>query len=155
LTKGALLISDRGTFSLEHVARLRRHDCYALCSAPWGDYQRLYDEHADTLKWQQASFLSREQQRRRATATALPLEHYELAVLRHTLTDPQTNRPIPCRVLFVYSTADATICRETRRKDIEKLRAGLGQIAATVARGHARTTQESVTRRVVELFGRR
>src|SRR5262249_53668066 len=52
-------------------------------------------------------------------------EDYNLAVLRHTLTDPETGRPIPCRVIFVYSSADAAICRQTREQDIERLR-GLG-----------------------------
>jgi hypothetical protein len=155
LARGSLLVSDRGTFSVEHVARLHRHGCHVLCSAPWADYQRLYDEHAGRLCWRRASFLSLEQQRRRQTGSSLPREHYDLAVVRHTLTDPETGRPIPCRVLFVYSSADAAIGRQTRENDIARLRAGLEQIAQTVARGHARTTPASITRRVVELFGRR
>jgi hypothetical protein len=155
LTRGSLLISDRGTFSVEHVARLNRHDCQVLCSAPWADFQTLYDEHASRLHWQRASFLSREQQRRRETGSSLPLEYYELAVLRHTLSDPQTQQPIPCRVIFVFSSADAAVCRRTREQDIHRLQQGLEQIAATVARGHPRTTQASIARRVTELFGRR
>jgi transposase len=155
LRRGSLLISDRGTYSLEHVARLHRHDCQVLCAAPWADYQALYDQHAAALSWQTASFLSREQQRRRDTGSSLPLEHYELAVLRHTLTDPQSNQPIPCRVLFAYSSADAAICRQTRERDIERLRVGLEQVAATVARGSARTTQASISRRISKLFGQR
>jgi transposase len=155
LTRGCLLISDRGTFSVEHVARLYRHDCQVLCSAPWADFQALYDEQAARLSWQRASFLSREQQRRRDTGSSLPWEHYDLAVLRHTLVDPQTQEPIPCRVIFVNSSADAAICRRTREEDIQRLQRGLEQIAATVARGHPRTTQASIARRVTELFGRR
>jgi transposase len=155
LSPGALLVSDRGTFSVEHVARLHRHGCHVLCSAPWADYQALYDAHAARLTWRRASFLSLEQQRRREAGSALPREHYDLAVLRHTLTDPETGRPIPCRVIFVSSSADAAICRQTREQDIERLRAGLEEIAASVARGHPRTTQASVARRVAELFGRR
>src|SRR5262249_6166750 len=148
-------ISDRGTYSVEHVARLHRHGCHVLCAAPWADYQALYDEHAAALSWRPASFLSREQQRRRGSASSLPLEHYELAVQRHTLIDPQTQQPIPCRVLFVYSSADAAICRQTRERDIERLRTGLEAIAASVRRGHPRTTQATIARRVTELFGRR
>jgi len=155
LQRGSLLISDRGTYSLEHVARLHRHDCQVLCAAPWADYQALYDQHAAALRWQTASFLSREQQRRRETGSSLPLEHYELAVLRHTLTDPQSNQAIPCRVIFAYSSADAAICRQTREQDIERLRAGLAQVAATVARGSTRTTQASISRRISKLFGQR
>jgi Domain of unknown function (DUF4277) len=155
LAPGALLVSDRGTFSVEHVARLHRHGCHVLCAAPWADYQALYDEHAAQLHWQRASFLSVEQRRRRQIGSSLPLEHYDLAVVRHTLTDPTTAQPIPCRVLFVYSSADAAICRQTREQDVERLRTGLEQIAASVARGHPKTTQASIARRVAELFGRR
>jgi transposase len=155
LSPGALLVSDRGTFSVEHVARLHRHGCHALCSAPWADYQALYDEWATRLNWQRASFLSLEQQRRRETGSALPLEHYDLAVVRHTLTDPETGQAIPCRVIFVFSSADAAICRRTREQDIERLRVGLEAIATSVARGHPKTTQASISRRVAELFGRR
>jgi transposase len=155
LSSEALLVSDRGTFSVEHVARLHRHGCHVLCSAPWADYRTLYDAHAARLHWQRASFLSVEQQRRRETGSSLPLEDYHLAVVRHTLTDPETGRSIPCRVIFVYSSADAAICRQTREQDIERLRAGLERIAASVARGHPKTTQASVARRVAELFGRR
>jgi hypothetical protein len=56
LRPGALLISDRGTFSVDHVARLHRHDCHVLCSVPWADYRDLYDTHADRLNWQRASY---------------------------------------------------------------------------------------------------
>jgi transposase len=155
LQPGALLISDRGTFSVEHVARLHRHDSWVLCSAPWDDYKGLYDSHASRLRWQRASYLSLEQQRRRQTGSSLPHEYYDLAVLRHTLTDPLTQEEIPCRVVFVYSSADATICRKTREQDIVRLQQGLGAIAATVARGHPQTTQATIARRVTRLFGNR
>jgi hypothetical protein len=155
LRPGTLLISDRGTFSVEHVARLHRHGCPVLCSVPWGDYRALYDTHAAHLNWQRASYLSLEQQRRRDTGSCLPHESYELAVLRHTLTDPQTGQPLPCRVLFVSSSADAAICRRTRERDLGRLRQGLEEIAATVARGHPQTTQATIARRVTRLFGQR
>jgi uncharacterized protein DUF4277 len=155
LRPGTLLISDRGTFSVEHVARLHRHGCPVLCSVPWEDYQGLYDTHADHLNWQRASYLSLEQQRRRQTGSSLPQEHYDLAVLRHTLPDPQTGGPILCRVLFVHSSADEAICRQTRERDIIRLRQGLDAIAATVARGHPQTTPASIARRVTRLFGNR
>jgi hypothetical protein len=155
LRPGTLLISDRGTFSIEHVARLHRHGCPVLCSVPWDDYRGLYDAHAARLTWQRASYLSLEQQRRRATASPLLHESYDLAVVRHTLTDPATDEPIPCRVLFVHSSADEAICRQTRERDVVRLRDGLAAIAATVARGHPKTTQASIARRVTRLFGNR
>lgn len=155
LRPGTLLVSDRGTFSVEHVARLHRHHCPVLCSVPWQDYRPLYDQHAASLHWQRASYLSLEQQRRRATDSSLPQEYYDLAVVRHRLTDPETGRGIPCRVLFVYSSADAAICRQTRERDLLRLQQGLEEIAATVARGHPQTTQGSIARRVTRLFGNR
>ncbi len=155
LRPGTLMVSDRGTFSAEHVARLHRHGCPVLCSVPWGDYRELYDTHAAGLSWKRASYLSLEQQRRRDTGSSLPHESYELAVLRHTLADPETGQPIPCRVLFVYSSADETICRQTRERDLLRLRQGLEAVAATVARGHPQTTQASIARRVTRLFGSR
>jgi transposase len=155
LRPGALMVSDRGTFSVEHVARLHRHGCHVLCSVPWQDYRSLYDTHAARLNWQRASYLSLEQQRRRDTGSSLPQEYYDVAVVRHTLTDPQTLQPIPCRVLFVYSSADEAICRQTRESDVVRLREGLEAVAATVARGHPQTTQASIARRVTRLFGNR
>ena len=88
LPANVLLVSDRGTFSAEHTGRLRRHGHYVLCAVLWNDYRALYDANEATLNWADASFLSREQQRRRDSGSTLPREHYELAVLRHTLTDP-------------------------------------------------------------------
>jgi hypothetical protein len=155
LRPGTLLISDRGTCSVEHIARLHRHGCPVLCSAPWEEYRGLYDAHAAELTWRRASYLSLEQQRRRQTGSALPQEHYDLAVLQHTLTDPQTGEALPCRVLFVYSTADAAICRHTRERDLVRLRQGLDEIAAAVGRGHPKTTQASIARRVTRLLGNR
>lgn len=148
-----LLVSDRGTFSAAHVARLHRHGYDVLCSVPWHDYRPLFDQHRDRLHWLPASYLSLEQQRRRHTNSALPQEHYELAVLRHQLTDPETHEGIPVRVLFVFSTADQKVCRQTRAKSIAALQAGLTTIAASVQRGHARTTPEAIARRVTKLLG--
>jgi len=148
-----LLVSDRGTFSAAHVARLYRHGCHALCSVPWNDYRALFDQHRDALHWLPASYLSREQQRRRHTDSTLPREHYELAVLRHSLADPATGEFIPCRVLFVFSTADQKVCRQTRTQAVATLRAGLEQIAASVQRGHPSTNPQTVARRVAKLFG--
>jgi transposase len=148
-----LLVSDRGTFSVAHVARLHRQSCHVLCSVPWQDYRALFDQHRHQLQWQRASYLSIEQQRRRDSGSSLPREHYDLAVLRHELIDPDTDAPIPCRVLFVYSTADQQVSRRTRDQAIAKIRAGLEQIAATVQRGHPCSGQVQIERRVAKLFG--
>lgn len=153
--QGLLLVSDRGTFSAGHVARCQRDGVAVLCSAPWNDYRALYDAHASGLLWQRASYLSLEQQRRRQGASRLPQEHYELAVLYHQLIDPDHGPNLPCRVIFVYSTADEKVCRAARAKTIAKLRAGLKHLARSVAAGRRYTDPPAVARRVAKLFGRR
>jgi len=147
------MISDRGTFSVGHLLRLQEAGGHALCSAPWNDFRPLFDKHRKTLTWNKASFLSLEQQRRRTAQSALPKEHYQLAVLRHELTDDDSKRTIPCRVIFVFSTADEKVVRKQRQKQIDKLRQGLEQIQQSVAAGRRNTDLESVTRRVGKLFG--
>ena len=148
-----LMVSDRGTFSAAHVARLHRQNCQVLCSVPWKDYRGLFDQHREHLHWRRASYLSLEQQRRRDTNSSLPKEHYELAVVRHQLIDPETKQPIPCRVLFVFSTADQKVCRKTREQTIAKIRAGLEKIAASVQRGHPQSHPAAIERRVAKLLG--
>jgi len=150
-----LMVSDRGTFSAGHVARCQREGFAVLCSAPWNDYRSLYDTHSSQLHWHQASYLSIEQRRRRTCASTLPLEHYRLAVLHHHLVDPDTAAPLPCRVIFVYSTADAKVCRANRDKTVAKLSAGLDKIARSVREGRRYTSPADVARRVTKLFGKR
>ena len=150
-----LMISDRGTFSADHVSRLHRHDYRVLCSVRWDDFQGVYDAHAERLQWQEASYLSIEQRRRRQTPSALPREHYRLAVLKHALIDPRTGRPIPGRLIFVHSSADEKGSRQRRAENIAKIRAGLEAIAAKVQRGHVRCQPESIRRQVERLFGQR
>src|SRR5262249_2085094 len=137
LPTGLLMISDRGTYSADHVSRLYRHGYYALCSMRWDDYRPAYDAHADQLHWQTASFLSIEQPRRRQTNSTLPREQYRLAVLKHTLTDPSTRQPLPGRLIFVHSSANEKFIRERRALHIRKIQAGLEDLAARVQRGHA------------------
>lgn len=155
LPERLLMISDRGTFSAGHVARLQRHGYHVLCSANWRDFQGLYDTHKSQLHWRRASYLSSEQQRRRNTGSSLPREHYDLAVLNHELTDPVTGAAMPCRLIFVSSSADAKVCQQTRQRDLQRLRTGLDRIAATVAKGHPRTKLADVPRRVATLLGQK
>jgi transposase len=150
-----LLISDRGTFSAGHLSRCTQQGFTVVCSAPWADYRALYDAHASQLHWHRASYLSLEQQRRRTCASTLPLEHYQLAVLRHQLVDPDSNSTIKCRVIFVSSTADAKVAAATRAKAIAKITAGLEHLARSVQQGRRQTTPEAVARRVAKLFGQR
>ena len=146
------MISDRGTYSIVHLARMRNEGYDALCSAPWEDFRPLYDEHRKTLKWNKASYLSIEQQRRR-TQGNLPLEHYELAVLRHRLTDPDTKQDVPVRVIYVFSTADQKVSRQQRARQIDKIQAELERIKKSVAAGNRNTDPASIARRVQRVFG--
>jgi hypothetical protein len=155
LPSDVLLISDRGTCSVEHLARLHRHGYAALCPAQWQDFRAIYVAHQDRLQWQTASFLSLEQQRRRAANSSLPREHYELAVLAHTLHDPATDQAIPARLIFVYSTADEREARQHRQHNIAKIQAGLTALAEKLQRGHPRCTPATITRQVVNLLGKK
>lgn len=149
-----LFISDRGTCSLEHIGRLHRHGHQALCAANWKDYRGLYDAHADQLDWQQASYLSVEQQRRRRTDSTLSRDHYEIAVLRHTLIDPTTQAELPARVIFTYSTADERECRQRRSDNVAKIQAGLEKLQAKVLRGHPQCTPVSIANQITKLLGK-
>jgi hypothetical protein len=151
-----LMISDRGTYSTAQVTRLQRAGYHALCSVPWGDFKPLFQQHRERLFWNNASYLSVEQKRRRACNSSLPKERYELAVLRHQLTDPDTGDILPCRVIFVFSSADQKVCRTERQHAVAKIRAGLEQIVQSVARGHVSWHDPvQIHRRVVKLFGKR
>jgi hypothetical protein len=121
----------------------------------WNDYQAVYDAHAQQLHWQQASFLSVEQHRRRQTNSTLPREQYRIAVLKHDLIDPDTRQPLPGRLIFVHSSANEKHNRERRALHIAKIRAGLEALAARVQRGHAHIKPDTVNRSVNRLFGTR
>ena len=148
-----MLVSDRGTCSAEHLARLLHHQHHALCAGQWQDYGPLFDLHADRLLWNPASYLSREQQRRRSTASSLPREEYRLAVVAHQLLDPISKQPFDCRVIFVYSSAAANECRQRRAKNSALIQAGLAQVAQKLERAHPGTTPESVSRQITRLLG--
>jgi hypothetical protein len=155
LPAGLLMISDRGTYSAEHVHRLHRHGFYALCSMTWHEFQEVYDAHADHLHWQQASFLSVEQRRRRQTHSSLPREHYRIAVLKHAITDAGTGQTLPGRLIFVHSSANEKFARERRELQIAKIQAGLEDLVGRVQRAHVQVTPESISRAINRLFGKR
>ncbi len=146
------MFSDRGTFSVGHLLRLRDIPSYAVCSAPWGEFKELFEKHRKTLTWKTASYLSIEQQRRRDTGSELPQEHYELAVLRHTLQDDDSGRVIKCRVIFVFSTADQKVVRKQRQKQIDRLREGLERTQRNVARGGPYSDEKSIANRMSRLL---
>jgi transposase len=148
------MISDRGTFSVGHLLRLEDNGYHAIVAAPWDEFRPLFDREGGRLKWKQASYLSIEQQRRRRQGN-LPQEHYDLAVVRHSLSADKSGRTLPCRVIFVFSTADQKVARKNREKSVAKLRAGLEQIERSVERGRRNTDPTAIARRVAKLFGER
>lgn len=150
-----LMVSDRGTYSAAHVARLQDAGHAVLCSVPWQDFRSLFEQHRHELHWQRASYLSREQQRRRATNSPLPQEYYELAVHRHSLTHPDTQAAIPCRVIFVFSTTDQKAQRRTRDAALAKIRQGLDQIQRAVSQAHGNTNLSKIPARVSKLLGKK
>jgi transposase len=149
-----MMVSDRGTFSVAHLARLHRHGHPVLGSVPWNDYEPLFLQHRSQLQWQPASYRSIEQQRRRDCNSSLPREHYELAVLKHEFTDPDTGTTIPARVIFVFSSADRKVCQQTRDRSIAKIRAGLEGIAHLVQCGHL-TKSTDVERHLAKIVGKK
>jgi transposase len=150
-----LLVSDRGTCSAEHLGTLLAQGHHALCAGQWQDYQALYEQQAASLRWQKASYLSREQQRRRACASALPLEEYRLAVVNHQLVNPANDDAVPCRVLFVHSSAAARESKERRAKNIAIIHAGLAACARKLEKAHTSTTPESIARSIAKLLGKK
>ena len=151
--KNMLMISDRGTCSVEHIARLYNKGYFALCAAQWQEYRSIYEANAESLHWQQASFLSIEQKRRRTSQSTLPRESYKIAVLNHELIDPTDKKKIPARIIFAHSSADERECREHRKKNIAKIQASLESMQARLLRGHPQCTVASITGQVVKLLG--
>lgn len=147
------MISDRGTFSVGHLLRLKDGGCNAICSAPWGMFKELFDQNLSSLQWKRATYLSIEQQRRRTAHSELPQEEYQLATVRQTLTDADTGREIACRVIFAHSTADEKVIRQQRQKQIDRLAAEFTKFQAGVTAGRPRTDEASVSRRVIKALG--
>lgn len=148
------MISDRGTFSAKYLLRLKDSGYQAIVAVPWDEFRPLFDQERKRLKWKEATYLSIEQQRRRRQGN-LPQEHYNLAVVRHELTDSDSGRSFPCRVVFVFSTADQKVAQKNREKSAKKLRMGLEEISRSVEQGRRNTDPTSIARRMGKLFGER
>lgn len=149
------MISDRGTFSVGHLLRLKDENFHAICSVPWGEFRELFDAKRDSLKWKAASYLSTEQRWRRERDSELPLESYQLAVVKHILKDEATKREIDCRVLFVHSSADEKVVQKQRQKQVDKIRQGLETIQRNVARRGPYSDEDAVNRKVAQLYKER
>ena len=147
------MISDRGTFSIGHMLRMHDVGHRVICAAPWGDLSALFSAQRETLKWNQASYLSIEQHRRRDQSSGLPQEHYDLAAVDHIFRDKTSGRSIEARVIFVFSTADRKAIRVQREKQIVKMKAELIQIAVSVSVGRRGTDRAAISKRIARVFG--
>ena len=147
--------SDTGTYSFGHLDRLQQAGSHGVCPAPWKDFQELYDKQELTLTWQEASYLSLEQQRRRRQGE-MTQEHHELAEVAHTLIDPQDKtRSLAVRVLFVYSTADEKAVRQQRTRLLNTREAKLRTLAERVLAGrHPYTTAPRIWEQVAKILGK-
>lgn len=147
------MVSDRGTFSVGHMLRMHDVGHRIICAAPWDDLSSLFSAHRETLQWNQATFLSIEQHRRRDKSSSLPQEHYKLAAVDHAFHDKTSGRSIDARVIFVFSTADRKAIRVQREKQIVKMKAELIQIAASVSIGRRGTDHAAISKRIARCFG--
>jgi transposase len=147
------MISDRGTFSVGHLLRLQDAKSNAICSVPWADVKDLFAECRSQLKWEPASFLSIEQQRRRDRSSELPQEYYQISVQKHEFHDIESKRSISTRVIFVFSTADQKVVRQQRQKSIARIKVELEQIEKSVRFGRYNNKIEAVKTRIARTMG--
>lgn len=164
--KKLLLITDRGCFSAAQAVELaRQHHFDFISSLTWTEaLAQLYDQHKPVLK--EASFLSlQEQRKRQADQPPEAWERYYVGEIPYTFTQEQkvetpsgkkrTEKPsIRARLIYVFSTADEKVCRKTRMKYTEQIRAGLAQIQKSVQNGYLKEVQ-AVEKRVQALYGKK
>jgi transposase len=148
-----VMISDAGTYSVQHVKRSSDDGLNIICAIPKTQARTLYEKHASSLRWNEASYRSIEQQRRRDSRSSLPLEHHKLAEIQHELHDRESKSNIPCRLIFVFSTAGKKAAEEARRKNVARVHANLEALRQSVAKGCRNTDQQSIQRRAAAALG--
>ncbi len=148
-----VMISDAGTYSIQHVKRSLADGMNIICAIPKTQARTLYEKHVSSLHWSEASYRSIEQQRRRDSRSSLPLEHHELAEIQHELYDRESKSRIPCRLLFVLSTAGKKAAEEARQKNVERVHKNLEALQQSVAKGCRNTDERSIRRRAATALG--
>ena len=152
--KSLLKVSDRGTVSVAHLARIRKQGFHAICSLPWRDVENLFAKSSPSLQWQTPTFLSVEQKRRRDRDSALPLEHYKIASVQHTFNDGPRGNEVACRVVFVHSSADQKVTEKQRAKQLARIEADLQKCQNHVQRRGAYSSPAAVSRRMAKLLSK-
>ncbi len=148
-----VMISDAGTYSIQHVKRSSADGMDIICAIPKTQARTLYEKHVSSLDWSEASYRSIEQQRRRDSGSSLPLEHHKLAEIQHELHDRESKSQIPCRLIFVFSTAGKKAAEEARRKNVARVRNKLEALQESVAKGCRNTDEQSIQRRAATALG--
>jgi len=148
-----VVISDAGTFSIQYVKRSLADGLYIICAIPKTQARNLYEKHASSLQWSEASYRSIEQQRRRDSGSSLPLEHHQLAEIPHELYDRESKSRIPCRLIFVLSTAGKKAAEEARQKNVARVHKSLEALKQSVAKGCRNTDERSIRRRAATALG--
>ncbi len=152
--KSLLKVSDRGTVSVAHLARIRANGFHAICSIPWNDVRALFDENLQSLQWQTPTFLSIEQKRRRDRESSLPLEHYKIATVPHVFKDGPRGNEAACRVVFVHSSADQKVTSKQRQKQLARIETDLKKCQTHVQRRGAYSAPAAVSRRMAKLLSK-
>lgn len=148
-----VMISDAGTYSIQHVKRSLADGMDIICAIPKTHARTLYEKHVSSLHWSEASYRSIEQQRRRDSGSSLPLEHHELAEIQHELYDRESKSQIPCRLIFVLSTAGKKAAEDARQKNVDRVRKNLEALQQSVAKGCRNTDEQSIRRRAAKVLG--
>jgi transposase len=84
----------------------------------------------------------------------LPLEHYEIVPLPHAFHDSKSGESIDCRIIFVYSTADAKVTAKQRAKQLAKIEKELKKCQCNIQRRGSHSTPEDVSRRMARLLSK-
>ncbi|MES0385936.1 MAG: hypothetical protein ABUJ98_15295, partial [Hyphomicrobium sp.] len=150
---GTVMISDAGTYSIQYVKRSLDDGMTIICAIPKKQAVTLYEKHVSSLDWSEASYRSIEQQRRRDSGSSLPLEHHELAEIPHELYDRESKSHIPCRLIFVLSTAGKKAAEEARQKNVGRVHKSLEALKQSVAKGCRNTDKQSIQRRAAAALG--
>ncbi len=150
---GTVMISDAGTYSIQHVKRSLDDGMTIICAIPKKQAVTLYEKHVSSLDWSEASYRSIEQQRRRDRGSSLPLEHHELAEIPHELYDRESKSQIPCRLIFVLSTAGKKAAEDARQKNVGRVHKNLEALKQSVAKGCRNTDKQSIQRRAAAALG--
>ena len=150
---GTVIISDAGTYSVQHVKRSLADGMDIICAIPKTHARTLYEKHVSSLDWSEASYRSIEQQRRRDSRSSLPLEDHEVAEIRHELYDRESKSSIPCRLIFIFSSAGKKAAQEARQKNVGRVRKNLEALRVSVAKGCRNTDEQSIQRRAATALG--